>query len=118
MEWKSDTIGPVGLWYVGCLRFDCISSLTILSYLGGSLVAAGELTIGSLSSLMLYTVSYAHGYRMSFAQCSFLGICWKWSSDAHVCFPPPNVAVFTNESIILLDLSSCVIPDNTPVMWN
>lgn len=43
-----------------------LSSLIILSYLGGSLVAAGELTIGSLSSLMLYTVSCVHGCRMPF----------------------------------------------------
>jgi len=40
-----------------------------------------------------------------------LGICRKRSSDAHVGFPFQNVATCTNDGAILLDLSSCVIPD-------
>lgn len=62
MEWKRCVVGPTRLWFVDprlLPRGECL-----IVPLGGSLVSRGEISVGDLTSLLMYTVYVGNGLQM------------------------------------------------------
>jgi hypothetical protein len=63
VEWECHLVGAAGIWFVLYPKLHQDDTLDI-AYAGGTLVTHGEISVGDLTSLLLYTVYVGSGLQM------------------------------------------------------